>query len=315
MKKSFLTLVLSLVSGICWGDLTFEFQTEVDFTKTTMTTDNLDHRCFEGTNYTGAWTDNKNFTTYVLNGQVIWVPTDTQFYGLVSGSYGWIGTGRVDNYPLQWYSRGHTEELQGEVGYIMNVCDRFKFIPHVGFDYNVVRTHLSHQREAHKNPTSFVSQNGNKSKTTFYSPYLGFEVDFTSRFFDCTDIQFQLSYDLGYIYGQGKDTVHHFLATDQVASSRYGRHIKYRDLISHDFQVGAAYALCEKWLVGLTLEYEMIYNTHNLSTKLERNQALVKAGQFTKSQYHEISDYFSQNYAITLSLIYNFSGKGGTWIR
>jgi hypothetical protein len=210
---------------------------------------------------------------------------------------------------------GHTNDFTLEAGYIMNVNDRFKLVPHIGYIYGITHSKIRHQKEFHGNPSSFVSQNGNKTDDTLWFPYIGLELDFNYKLCGCYDIQLTTNYEFGYGGGHSNTSVPHFIATDDPNTSRYGNHVKYRNMVSHDFEIGAAYNLSDAWLLGVTIDYINIYNTSKLPVKLQRNQDLVAAGQFTPTQYHRINDYTSQTYAITFSLVYSFSGKGGVWIR
>jgi hypothetical protein len=197
----------------------------------------------------------------------------------------------------------------------MNVCDRFKFIPYVGYQIDFDNLKIKGQHFGHTSPSSFVSQNGNKSFNALYFPYIGVEFDFIAHFCNCYDIQFLTSYQFGYGWGHGRNTVHRFHLTDNPETSRYGNHLKYRDMISHDFEIGAAYNIDKKWQIKLNLDYNTIYNTHKLPLKFQHNDEIVESGQFTPSQRHYVSETISHKYSIILGIIYNFSGESGGTIR
>ncbi len=308
-------LQMALSSNICWADFSFELQNSFNFTKTNVATENLDKKKFEGTAATTGWRSNKEFTTYLLNGELVYVNTDLHFYAKVAAAYGWLVSGKVIEYPLRWSVDGHENDYEFETGYIMDVCKRFTFIPHAGFAYDKYHTKIRHQHFSHTSPDCYADQSGNKSTTTFYNPYVGIELDFTSRFCDCYDVQFTTTYEIGYVYGRGRNTLPYFFVTDDPNTSRYGNHIKYRDMLSHFFEVTASYSLTKKWQIGIDLAYQTIYNTHKLPFKLQRNKEIVKTGQFTPTQNHQVSDYISQEYSIIFSLVYNISGEGGAYIR
>ena len=298
-----------------WATLLFEFNNEIYFSKTNISSENLDRCNFEGTAPTSNWKASKEFTTYILQGEVIYIDKCTNLYGKFAANYGWVLDGKVIQYPLRWNADGTTKGFDFEVGYIMDVCERFKFIPQIGFQGTNLRTKIKNQRDAHNTPDCYADQSGNKSHSTLFNPYIGAEIDFTAKFCDCYDVQFSLSYDLGYVYGHGRDTTPYFFTTDDPDTSRYGSRIKYRDMISHDFELAAAYNVNKNWQVALEFDYNITYNTHDLHYRLERNDEIVETGQFTPSQYHVVNDYVNQNFGIIFNLIYNFSGEGGTYIR
>lgn len=313
-SKTILAVVL-LASNSCWAGFIFELQNSLNFAKTDVTIENLDRGDFKETACTTDWTSNKEFLTYLLNGELIYVDSRLPFYAKFAANYGWVINGRVIQYPLNWDADGYEKGCTFEAGYIIDVNQRFKFIPHIGFEYDTFHTKIKHQHFNHTSPNSFVDQSGNKSNTTLYYPYIGVELDFTSRFYDCYDIQFSTTYEIGYVSGHGGKKVPHFFVTDDPNTSRYGSHIKYRDMISHFFEVTASYKLSKKWQIGVEGAYDIVYNTHKLPFKLQRNEEIVETGQFTPTQYHVVSDYTAQTYSLIFTLVYNFSGEGGTYLR
>lgn len=309
-------LQMAFSSNMGWADFSFELQNTINFTKTNQATENLDrNKYFEGTAATSEWRSNKELKTYLIRGELIYVDTWTHLYAKIAADYGWLIGGKVIQYPLRWSLDGHQYDYTFETGYIMDVCNRFKFIPHAGFEYDRYYSKLKNQRFTHTSPDCYISQNGTKSTTTFYNPYVGVELDFTSRFWDCYDIQFTTTYEIGYVCGNGRNTVPNFFVTDTPNTSRYGNHIKYRDMLSQFFEVTTSYNLTKKWQIGLNLAYQAIYNTHKLSYKLQRNKEIVGTGQFTPSQNHLVSDYTSQEYSIIFNVVYNISGESGAYIR
>lgn len=313
-SKTILATVL-LISNSCWAGFTFELENIFNFTKTDMTVENLDRGEFEGTACTTGWTSNREFVTYLLNAELIYMDSTLPIYVKVAADYGWVINGRVIEYPLSWDAEGHENDYNFETGYIMDVNKRFKFIPHIGFEYDAVRAKITNQHFTASNPSSFVDQSGNGSSTTLYYPYIGVELDFTSRIWNRYDLQFSTTYEIGFVNGSDHKTVPYFFVTDDPSTSRYGSHIKYRDMISQNFEIAVAYNLNKKWQINIEGAYNIIYNTHKLSLDLDGNEEIVEAGQFTPSQYHVVSDYTTRGYALLFSLVYQFSGEGGTYVR
>lgn len=296
------------------GNFSFELLQSFGFSKSTATIENLDHCNFEGTQATTGWTATKEFTTYTLIPELIWLDSCTNIYVEVAARYGWVLGGKSISYPQRWDINGYRTGYKIEVGYIMNVYKRFNFIPFIGFTSNSLHTKIKHHKFTHKNPSSFISQNGNTSHTTLYFPYIGIELDFTKKFCNNNDIQISVEYNFGYGGGNGYDKVPHCFITDDPSTSRYGSRTKYRDIVSHDFEIAFSHSFAKKWTVALELDYGISYNTHKLPVKFQHNRAIVEAGQFTPSQYHVVSDYVAHAYAVLVAVVYNFSGESGAFI-
>ncbi len=307
----FLTLLLATLLPVstCSAELSFRLNQFFTFTKTNNIIEHLDHDKFVFTACTTDWTSSRDFTTYILEPEFIWVNKSKTWYAKASGNYGWVISGKVKTYPIVWNVDGNTKGFYIETGYIKNMYDRFDLIPFIGYQYDVYDTKIKHQHFNHETPDSFVSQNGNKNRTTLWFPYIGIEIDFKSRLLTCVDIQYAISYQIGYGGGHGRNKVPFFFVTDNPATSRYGNHIKFRDMINHDFEIAAFYAVTKSWQIGLEFDYNITYNTHRLPVKLQRNREVVKSGQFTPTQYHRMNDYVAQNYSLILGVIYNFGGE------
>ncbi len=297
----------------CFADFSFKLNDLVTFSKTSQTIEHLDHDDFEGTAATTDWIANREFVTYLIQPELIWM--NKEFYVKAVGTYGWVLTGNVCKYPLGWHGNGNTKGLDLEVGYMMDICKRFTFIPFIGFVYNIAYVESNHQHLLHNNPDSFLSQNGTRSYTTLYYPYIGIEFDFKTHIWEKHDLQCFLSYQFGYGGGHGRTRVPHTFITDNPATSRYGSNTKYRNIISNEVEIGAFFAVDKYWQIGLELDYLVSYNARKLPLKLQHNKKIVKAGQYTPSQYHRVSDYTSQAFSVIFSVIYSFSGKGGTIVR
>lgn len=327
---AFLALLLPVASS--FADVFFKLEDGFAFTKTNFTVEHLDRGNFEGTACTTDGKSDKEFITYLVVPELFWIDSDLNMYAKVKASYGWLTTGKVNSPPLRWNVDGHEKEFELEMGYIQNVCDRFELVPFVGFEYNTFHTKIHHQHFGHSNPSSFVSQNGNKSDLTLYFPYVGLAFDFESRFWSCHKVLFSIGYQFGYGRGHSRESVPDHLhspgicagsccedacdpplgpITDNPATSRYGSYAKFRGMINHDFELEAFYEIAEGWQIGLQLDYNITYNTHKLPLKYKHNKEIVIEGQYTPTQYHRITDFTTQTYSILFSIVYNFSGKNG----
>gem|GEM_PF-6465154 len=292
----------------------FEVKNGFSFGRGDTTVEHLDRNRYKGTAVTTEWTAGRNLCTYLITPEVIWQNADWHVYATANVDYGWLIDGKFKNNPLEWKAHGSEWGFSFEAGYVLNVCKRFTLLPHIGFTWDETRYRFKHQKETHINPTCFRSQNGNRNTTLIYYPYIGFELDFTTTLWNCKKIQISLEYNVGYGAGHGRTSVRHPIINDSPATSRLANHTKYRDMIYQDFELAFAYGLTDHWRVALELDYSVYYNTHKLPLKFKHNDALVREGQFTRSQYHRVSDVILRNYTATLVLNYSF-GTEGTWIR
>lgn len=314
ISKAILAGLLPMTTA--FADLSFFLDQSFNFTKTSATIENLDHGKFSGTQATTGWKETRNLTTYLIAPEVVWIDSKrTNIYVKLQGNYGWVTDGQFYNYPLRWDIDGDTKGFDIESGYLKKVNDRFTLIPFVGFEYTVNDTKIKHQHFVHTSPDSFISQNGTKTRTDLWFPYIGIEIDFNTPLWCNQNLQYSISYQIGYGGGHGRDRVHHTIITDNPSTSRFGSHIKYEDMISHDFEVAAFYNVGKGWLIGLEFDYNTTYNTKKLPLKYKHNREIVKAGQFTPSQYHRVSETISQTYSVILSAIYNFSGESGVVVK
>lgn len=313
MYKKWFLFIAILSSAACFADVSFKLDNSIEFTKSNLTVEHLDHGNFRGTAATTDWIANKEFKTFVLKPELYWV--GKKFYVLGAVNYGWVLSGNTCSYPQAWDDNGHTKGFEVETGYIISFHDRFKLVTYVGYEYQISNTKLKHQHLTHSSPQSFISQNGNRSETLLYNPYIGIEFDFKARLWGCHDMQFLVSYQFGYRAGHGRNKVHDTVITDNPNTSRYGSTIKFRDIISHEFEVAGFYPLGKHWQIGLELDYFTAYNTHRLPLKLHHNEEIVEAGQYTRSQFHKVNDYNTQTFSIILAVIYNFSGGTQTIVK
>lgn len=302
----------------CSADLSLKVNDYLSFSKTSATIEHLDHDNYRGTAESSAWVQEKEFISYILEPELIWVgdikKTKAKYYILGAGLYGWLIDGKRVSYPLGWSVEGNQWGVILETGYIMNVSDRFRFIPYIGFEYNRYFTKIKHQHLLEKNPESFVSQNGTKSHVSQYYPYIGVEVDFKTKI--CKkDLQCLASYQFGFGAGHGTNKVHDTIITDDPNTSRYGTETKFRNMVTHEFEVATFYSVNKHWQVGLELDYFITYNTSKLPYKLDHNKEIVKAGQYLRSQFHRVSDFTSQTFNIIFSVIYNFSGEPSVVVK
>lgn len=309
MLMAFLPMMLAF--NTCRADLRLELVDSFNFTKSSATIENQDRDKFEGTALTTGWSSNKKIFTYQMTAEAIWID-DSHFYGLLAGSYGWVLGGKAIEYPLNWNINGHVKGFGVEVGYILNVCKNFDFIPHFGFSYGITNTKIKSQHYFHTSPNCIINRDGNKSHTLLYSPYIGLEVAFQSTFCNKYKVSFSAAYDFGYGSGRGRNTVPHFILTDDPGTSQYGSRVTYHDIITHHFDIAAGHSFADHWQVFLELGYSTSYNTHKLPVKLQHNQQIVNSGQFTRTQYHVMSDFNSQTYSVILGLVYKFSAEGSS---
>lgn len=316
-------MLLTHSSGWASGSLDFtnlngwsvEVKNSFNFGRGDATIEHLDRHRFKGTAATTEWTASRDLYTYLITPEVIWENPDWHVYATASVDYGWLIDGKSKNNPLKWNLHGTEWGFSFEVGYIMDVCKRFTFLPHIGFSWDETRVRLRHQKETHINPTCFRSQNGNRITTLIYYPYIGFELDFGTTLWNCKKVQVSMTYDIGYGAGHSRTSVRHPVINDSPATSRLGNHFKMRDMIYQDWEVAFTYEPAKHWRVALEFDYSIYYNTHKLPLKFRNNDAIVRSGQFTRSQFHRVSDLTLQTYSLTLVLNYSFGDKEGAWIR
>lgn len=312
-RKPFLVtllIVLLQIGSSCYADLAFELQNSFSFTKISSTTQHLDHRNYANTQVTSGWSSSRS-TSYTISPEVIWTVNSINTYFKLAPSYSWIFDGKTKDYPFKWDVEGNSKGIEIEAGYIWKVGGLFNFIPCIGFLYDIYDTSIHHQRFSHQNIGSYIRQNGNKSHTTLYFPYIGFELDFKTKLFCKHEVQLAFTYNFGYGGGHGSNSVRKTVITILPSTSRFGSNVKYHDLINHDFEFAIAYSLSKKWTLALEFDFNVTYNTKKLPLKYHHNRELVAKKQFTRSQYHVISDFESHTFGILFIIVYNFSGKGG----
>lgn len=300
----------------CFGDLSFKLNNFIAFSKENFTIEHLDHGNFLGTAETTNWRSSNEFITYRIKPKLIWQGDigESKIYILGAGVYGWLLDGKEKSPPLTWDVDGHEWGFDTEMGFIFNACNRFKLIPYFGFEYNQYHTKIKHQHLLYSNPDSYVSQDGNKTDTLLYFPYVGIEFDFNTRIC-CQDLQCFASYQIGYGGGHGRNRVPHTIITDNPNTSRYGSKITFRKMLAHEFEIAAFYRVAKKWQMGIELDYSITYNTKKLPLKLQHNDEIVERGQFTRTQFHRISNYNSQTFSVIFSIIYNITGEGGVVVK
>lgn len=306
-KIAFAALLLATFTfTACWASLDLRIVDSFNFSKSSSTIQNLDTNNFQGTAFSSDWSSTQEYTTYSIRAVAIWLNECTHFYGLAHGSYGWVIDGDQLDYPLHWDLDGNTQEAQIEIGYIYNVCNRFDFIPHIGYSYEKINSKFKHQKEIKPNPSSFSDRNGNKTHQWLFAPYIGLELAFQPTFCNCFKVEISAKYELYYGYGRGRTTVREFFVTDDPNTSLYGNHVKFRDIISHEIGLYIGHKFSDCFKAYLEFDYVNTYNTHNLPVKLQHNKQIVASGQFTPSQYHVMSDYNYETYSIRLGLSYTF---------
>lgn len=312
-----LTALVFMQTNCSAAGWSFQLLNSFNFTKSNLTLENLDHRRdYRGTAVTTDWTANRKFTTFLLTPEVIWQSPDCPVYLLAAGSYGWVFDGHVKRDPLKWEVNGTEKGFVLEAGYIMDVCKRFSFLPHIGFYWDRTDIRLSDQKETRPNPTCYISHNGDRISNLIYTPYIGFQLDFATELWNCEKIQISTLYDIGY-WGSGhaKTRVRHTVINDTGASSRYGNRIKYEDMFYQNWLVALAYNFTKYWRGAVEFNYYSFYNTHKLPVKLSRNRDIVRQGQFTRSQFHVASEAVSRTYSIVFLINYSFGGTEGVFIR
>lgn len=294
----------------CSGDLAYELSNAFVFSKTTTTVEDLDHGKYNETQVTTGWTSNKEVSYFVLSPELIWTIKPISTYLKGSVGYGWQLGGKSISYPLRWDIEGYLKEFNIESGYLWDVNKAFTFIPLAGLNYTFTSAKIKHQKLFHSSINSFISQDGNRTQTSLYSPYIGFEIDFKSKFYNKYDVQFSFNYNVGYGWGHGRTKVHHHVITELPSTTRNGSHVKYRDILTHDLEFAVAYSPYKNWTVALEFDYNITYNTHNLPLKLNHHRELVEANQFTRSQHHVVSDFVSHQYGVYLNVVYGSEGEG-----
>lgn len=315
LRKSVSKIVLFSCSlmiiyfNVCEGGVTLVLQDSVRISKSISTTETLDHGKFAGTACTTGWSSKQHSVSTGISARLIWQQESSPFYVQASTRYGWAFNGTQHSYPLNWDLHGNSWGYGLGAGYSKKIGKRFGFSLFGGLSYGVGQSTTTHQRSGHKNPSSFASSNGDKTIDKLYNPYVGFGLDFSKNFFNKYTVSFAVSYDVGFVFGLGKTKVPYLLITNNPATSSYGSRTKYSDVISHDFEIGTAYSISEHWRVSLKLDYSTTYNTHKLPVKLQHNDAIVKAGQYTPTQYHVVSDSASEVYTVIFGVVYDFSAK------
>lgn len=318
MRKSFSKIavaVLSLYIGFsfspCYGEFSLEARDRWSFNKTSSTLENLDNNKFKNAAYTSAWKTDLNFVTHILEGRLIW-RDPSKFYAMMGVNYGWLVDGVAKEYPRCWHVGGHQKGLKLEVGYLMDVCERFHVIPRVGFRNLLTDITLHHEHFILSTPNSYVKRSGNQTHTALNFGFIGFDLVFSKKW-NCRNLEFATGYQLSYGGGSSHTKVHRTIITDDPNTSNYGVHVKYRDMISHQFEVASAYSVAKHWQLGFKVDYNITYNTHNLPVKLDHNKKIVQKKQFAKSQYHVLSEDLAQTWGVTFILVYNF-GAGTDWV-
>lgn len=319
LKNKFLVTLLAALLQIgsvhnsCSADVEFELQNNFSLTTLSQTTQNLDHCNYNNTQVTSGWVSNEDVVSYNIIPELIWTIKPINTYVKLNGSYGWILSGTNIEYPFRWDIDGNSKGCELEVGYIWDLGG-FSFLPCIGFEYSNYHSTIRNQRLFHSTNGSFISQNGTKSNSSFYIPYIGFEVDFKTKFLNKYDLQWSFNYNIGYGWGTGRNTVHPTVITILPSTSRFGSTLTYEDLINHYFEYAVSYSATKHLTISLEFDFNTIYNTHALPLKFDHNDEIVAAGQFTDSQYHVVSDYESHTYSVMLSFVYNFGGNEGTFI-
>lgn len=313
LSKAILTAVLPMLSiqTSCLASWSFQLNNSFNFTKANQTIEHLDRNRYIGTAVTTDWSSSRNYTTYTLTPEVIWQSADIPVYVLASGSYGWLFEGHLKADPLKWNVDGTEKGFTVEFGYIMDVCKRFSFLPHVGFYWDQTDTRLKNQRETRPNPTCYISRNGTRTSNLFYVPYIGFELDFTTLLCNCEKVQVSTLFDLGYWgAGHARTTVPRTFITDSPATSLYGSRITYSNMFYHNWLLAFSYEVTKQWRGALEFNYYASYNTHKLPVKLKHNKEIVRSGQFTRSQYHRASEVNARTFGVVLVLNYSLGGEG-----
>lgn len=310
-------LTILFLSGLgfnsCYANFTFVLRDSFNFTKNNYTIEHLDKNEYKKAAYTSDWRATREFSTYLLDGRVIW-SDPSHFYALLGLNYGWVLGGKNIEGPNRWDVCGHATGFKVEAGYIMDVCGCFNFIPSLGFRYALTHTEIKHQRTIHSNPNCYAHRSGDKTDSLLYFPFIGFELASSTQITDCEKIQLALGYELGYGGGHSHVKVPHIIITDNPATSRYGSHVKFRDMVYQQFSLATSYAFAKHWQVGLEFDYSTTYNTHRLPVRLQHNERIIKAGQYTRSQRHVMSQNFYQTFSVVLGIAYSFGEGGGTWI-
>ena len=77
------TLYTGLSFNACWASFTLEFENSIQFLKNNITIEHLDKDHFKGTAATTDWTSNKENTTYLLEGIVLWTDPAKYYVELI----------------------------------------------------------------------------------------------------------------------------------------------------------------------------------------------------------------------------------------
>ena len=301
MVMAFLSTSLS-AAEITTNGWTYKIKNRAEFTKDTQDRADYDTNHFEGTGITTGWREQKNGVWYVLDNEIIWTDlNNTRLYVSFKGNYGWLLRGKEIVYPNTWHLTGTKWAASGTFGGIVGVNDCFYFTPHFGFQYIGAVTKLHDQHRAHPTPSTFISRNGTHSKTTQFLPYIGFGMNY-----NLSHVDIGMGYDFYYVYGHSKTHVKNTVITDDYNTFLYGSHYKIRDMFSHAFSVAFGYSFAQHWRFAFDAQYAFQYNTSNLPVHLDNNSQIVEEGQFTPTQYHEITSSILRDYYMALTLGYTF---------
>lgn len=308
ISMALLLSFLSIGFGVCHcsADLNVAFLNGYRQDRISTHVEDLDTRNFQEAGFTTDWKSIKTLRFYQVGAYALWDNERYHLFGLAHARYGWTFDGTQVSYPLKWDIEGNATDLLISIGYVINVCDCFDFIPQIGFGYEALNYKQKHQRYTNESPACFANRNGDKTHTKAYLPFIAFDVRFKDNLCFCNDLVFLTGYRLLYGDGQSRLRVRRFVLTDDQDTSNYGGKVNYRNLVGHEFHLYGMYTFCENWVVSLGVEYSIFYNTHSNKVKYQHNEEIVSTGQFTPSQYHVEKLALYQSVAVNLTLGYNF---------
>ena len=311
-RKNALTALLMTIFQLvtvsnAWADWNVTLENSYRQDRIDFHGEDLDRNNFVGGGYTSDWGAVKKISIYQIGllGEV-YDKNCSHLYSKLEGFYGWILHGDAVGYPINWKIDGHTEDYYFESGYIIDAWGCFDFVPLVGYSYDVIDYKLKNQHFSHTSPFVFANRNGNKSQTYFYSPYIGFYLNFSNCFCNAYDVNFSVGYNFSFCgSAHAHNKVPKFVLTDSPRTSNYGNKVNFHNLIGHDFSLSGAYKFCDNWDLSLKAEYYITYNTEKNRIKLQHNDRVVKSGQFTPTQYHVVNHAFYETYLITFRIGYS----------
>lgn len=224
----------------------------------------------------------KDIKIYQVRGIAIWTDECYHLYARGEASYGWLLSGKDTTLERVADMKGlPIADFSGSLGYIVDVCGCFEFIPQVGYSYSIFETKLKNTKftpaTANNVPRRLTvdSLDGVKLKYRTPTPFIGFDV----RFNNCLCDTYAINYTAGYEFHWGKNHDQYiypgnppfrrlpaeppFRTRSTISSST---HIP---MILHHFRLGADITICGGFYAGVHVKYIYGYNTNKARRRFD----------------------------------------------